>query len=62
MELRESLHNGLKSKGTGTVIMEMKLAQGLTQIKQVAMWETFIDLYKAFDAMDSERLLKILED
>ena len=33
LELRESLHGGLKSKGTGTAIMEMKLAQGLAQLE-----------------------------
>ena len=51
-ELRESLHGGLKSKDTGTVIMEMKLTQGLAQLEQMSMWATFIDLRKAFDAMD----------
>jgi len=60
--LHESLHGGLKSKGTSTVIMEMRLAQGLAQLKQVPMWATFINLRKAFDAMDRERLLEILED
>ena len=42
--------------------MEMKLAQGLAQLKQMPMWATFIDLRKAFDAMNRERLLEILED
>ena len=42
--------------------MEMILAQGLAQLKQVPMWATFIDLHKAFDAMDREQLLEILED
>ena len=62
LELHKSLHGGLKSKGTGTAIMEMKLAQGLAQLGQMPMWATFIDLWKAFDAMARERLLEILED
>ena len=62
LELHESLHVGLKSKGTGTTLTEMKLAQGLAQLEQVPMWATFIDLRKVFDAMDRERLLEILED
>ena len=42
--------------------MEMKLAQGLAQLEQMPMWVTFIALRKAFDALDRERLLEILED
>ena len=62
MELHESLHGGLRSKDTGTAIMEMKLAQGLAQLEQMPMLATFIDLQKTFDTMDRERLLEILED
>ena len=62
LELHDSLHRGLKRKGTGMAIMEMKLAQGLAQLKHMPMWATFINLRKAFDAMDRERLLEILED
>ena len=60
LELHKSLHGGLKGKGTGTAIMEMKLAQGLAQLKQMPMGAIFVDLRKAFDAMDRERLLGIL--
>ena len=35
---------------------------GSAQLKQMPMWATFIDLRKAFDAMDREWLLEILED
>ena len=62
LDLHESLHGGLKSKGTGTAIMEMKLAQGLAQLDQMPMWATFIDLRKVFNAIDRERLLEILKD
>ena len=62
LELHESLHSGLKSKATDTAIMEMKLAQGLAWLEKVPMWATVINLHEAFDGMDMERLLEILED
>jgi len=41
--------------------MEAKLAQQLAFIEQEALYETFIDLRKAYNAMDRERCLEILE-
>ena len=42
--------------------MEAKLAQQLAYIEQVPLFGIFIDLHKAYDAMDRGRCLKILRD
>jgi hypothetical protein len=34
----------------------------LAELEQMPIWATFIDLRKAFDAIDRERLLEIFED
>ena len=58
----EALHGGLQGKGTGTAIMEMKLAQQWAFIEQTPLYGIFVDLRKAFDAMDRKRTLDILAD
>ena len=42
--------------------MEVKLAQELAYLEQEALYGTFVDLQKAYDAMDCEWCLKILEE
>ena len=54
------LHGFTKGRGTGTGTMEAKLAQQLSFIDQEALFATFIDLRKAYDAMDRDRVLQIL--
>ncbi len=56
-----SLHGCRDGQGTGTVVMEVKLTQQLDHIEQAPFYGVFIDLKKAFDAMDWERCLLILE-
>ena len=51
----------VKGRGTGTATIEAKLAQQLAFIKQEALYSTFINLQKAYDAMDRERCLEILK-
>ena len=58
--LHDCLHGYLPKKGTGTAIMEAKLAQQLACLEQVPLYGIFIDLRKAFDAMDRGRCLAIL--
>ena len=61
IRLHDSLHGCLTGRGTGTGIIEAKLAQQLAHLEQVPFFGVFIDLKKAFDAMDRERCLQILE-
>ncbi len=58
--LHDSLHKCLALRGTGTGIIETKLAQQLAHLEQTPFFGVFIDLRKAFDAMDRGRCLEIL--
>jgi hypothetical protein len=59
--LHNSLHSCCNGQGTGTAVIKAKLTQQLAHIKQTPFYRVFIDLKKAFDAMDWERCLFILE-
>ncbi len=59
--LHDSLHGCRNGRGTGTAVIKAKLTQQLAHIKQTPFYGVFIDLKKAFDAMDRERCLLILE-
>ena len=52
IKLHDSLHGCLAGRGTGTGIIEAKLAQQLAHLEQAPFFGVFIDLKKAFDAMD----------
>jgi hypothetical protein len=60
IKLHDSLHGCLAGRGMGTGIIEAKLAQQLTHLEQTPFFGVFIDLKKAFDAMDRGRCLTIL--
>ncbi len=59
--LHEALHGCRNGHGTGTAILEAKLAQQLAHLKQEPFYRVFLDLKKAFNSMDRERCLLILE-
>ena len=44
----------------GTAIMEVKLHQQLAWVDQVPLYQIYLDLKKAYDALDWTRCLKIL--
>ncbi len=56
----DSLHECLARQGTGTGIIEAKLAPQLAQLEQTPFFGIFINLQKAFDAMDWGCCLEIL--
>ena len=60
IKLHDSLHGCLKGQGTGTGIIEAKLSQQLAHLEQTPFFGIFINLKKAFDAMDRGRCLAIL--
>ncbi len=58
--LHNSLHWCFASQGMGTGIIEAKLAQQLKHLEHTPFFDVFINLQKAFDAMDCGRCLEIL--
>ncbi len=50
--LPDSLHRCLALQGTGTGTIEAKLVQQLAHLEQTSFFGIFIDLQKAFGAMD----------
>jgi hypothetical protein len=60
-DLHDSLHGCRDKRGTGTAGIEAKLAQQLAHLEQAPFYGVFLDLKKAFDSMDRERCLLILE-
>jgi len=59
--LHNSLHGCRAGRRTGTAVIEAKLTEQLAHIKQTPFYGVFIHLKKAFDAMDRERCLLLLE-
>jgi hypothetical protein len=61
--LHNSLHGclALRLRGIGIGIIEAKLVQQLAHLKQMPFFGVFINLQKAFDAMNWGRCLQILE-
>jgi hypothetical protein len=60
IKLHGCLHGFCAGKGRGTATMEVKLAQQLAYQEQEAWYQIFLDLQKAYDAMDRGRCLEIL--
>ena len=56
----DSLHGFRKKRGTGTAILEAKLHQQKAVLKQQPFFEIFLDLKKAYDALDRGRTISIL--
>jgi hypothetical protein len=54
VQLHESLHGCRNGRGTGTAIIEAKLAQQLAHLEQRPFFGVFLDLKKAFVSMDRD--------
>jgi hypothetical protein len=61
IELHDSLHGCCSKRGTGTAIIKAKLAQQLSYPQLKPFYGVFLDLRKAFNAMDQERCIMLLE-
>ncbi len=60
-DLHNLLHGCHDKRGTGTARIEAKSAQQLAHLEQAPFYGVFLDLKKAFDSMNRERCLLILE-
>ena len=60
IKFHDGLHGGLPGRGTGTATIEAKLAQSLAWRDQCPLYQIYVDLKKAYDALDRERTLDIL--
>ena len=54
------LHGFQAGCGTGTATLEAKLLQHLTATRKAVLFKVFLDLQKAYDALDRDRCLGIL--
>ena len=59
--LHNVLHGLREGRGTGTVILELKLDQELDSMDQEPLVLVFLDLRNAYDTVDCGRLLMTLE-
>ena len=60
IKFHDCLHGGLAKRGTGTATIEAKLHQSLAWRDQCPLYQIYLDLKKAYDALDRERTLDIL--
>jgi hypothetical protein len=61
IELHNCLHGCRAHRGAGTRVIEAKLAQQLSYLELKPFYWVFLDLKKAFNSMDQERCIGILE-
>ena len=55
------LHGFWAGRGTGTATLEAKLFQKLAALREEVLYVIFLDLHKAYDALERFRCLGILE-
>ena len=55
------LHGFRSMRGTGTAIMELNISQALDSIYQCPLFLVFLELWKAYDTVDRDRLFITLE-
>ena len=55
------LHGFWAGCGTGTATLKAKLLQQLAAMREEVLYVIFLDLTKAYDALDRSRSLEVLE-
>ncbi len=61
IKFHDGLDGGLPGQGTGTATIEAKLAQSLSWHNQCPLYQIYVDLKKAYNVLDREQTLKLLE-
>ena len=62
INLHDVLHRFREGRGTGTATLKAKLLQKLSAMREEVLYVIFLDLTKAYDALDRSRTLEILRD
>ena len=60
VQFRDVLHGFWSGRGTGTTSLESKLLHQLTAIMDEVLYEVFLGLHKANDALDRESCMDFL--
>ena len=61
INFHDALHGFREGRGTGTATLEDKLLQQLAAMMEEVLLLIFLDLTKAYDALDRSRSLEILK-
>ena len=61
IKLHDALHRFWEGRGTGTATLKAKLLQQLAAMREEILYMIFLDLTKAYDALDRSRSLEILK-
>ena len=60
IQLHNMLHGFLTDRGTRTASLEYNLPQHVIDIREELLFKIFLDLHKAYDALEQNRFLDIL--
>ena len=61
IQFHDALHVFQKAIGTGTSTLEAKLLQQIIAMRETVLRSVFLDMHKAYDALDRYQCLDILE-
>ena len=58
IKIHDALHIFWEGRGTGTATLEAKLLQQLAAMREEVLYVIFLDLTKAYDALDRSRVCR----
>ena len=61
IKFHDALHGFREGRGTGTSTLKAKLLQQLASMREEVLYVIFLDLTKAYNALDRSRILEILK-
>ncbi len=61
IKFHDCLHGGLPKRRTGTALIEAKFVQQLVWHDQCPLYKIYVDLMKAYDAIDQGCMMEILK-
>ena len=61
LKLHDALHGFREGRGTGTATLEANLLQQLAAMREKVLYVIFLDLTKAYDALDRSKSMEILK-